>query len=35
MLAHACTDVFGVVATSLKLLWTFCKNHLVAVSKNT
>jgi hypothetical protein len=35
MLAHACKDVFGVLATSLMLLWTFCKNHAVPVSKNT
>ena len=33
MLAHACKDMFGAV-DPLMLLWTFCKNHAVPVSKN-
>jgi hypothetical protein len=33
MLAHACKDMSGAVDT-LMLLWTFCKNHAVPVSKN-
>jgi hypothetical protein len=33
MLAHACKDMFGAVDT-LMLLWAFCKNHAVPVSKN-